>query len=247
MHMDKIELVNFCDEDAIYKLLYKWCSNKFVYEWFEQRILSYDEIVKKYKKKLLEGKQKLFLINYNNKPIGLVQIYKYDDLILDELKKYKEIYEYVLTETEDVCSGSAVISQGNLGGKTAGNTDAANIYSGDLKTETISGNTSMGLKKTIYLYFFIDHTYNLANTGSEVVTDPLQDLSLTVLWSGTISNAHLTWYPEYDWMDKDFCEHKCVERCNNNHYTSIWSCVGSNLTTPTEPSLINGGSCWCKY
>lgn len=47
MHMDKIELVNFCDEDAIYKLLYKWCSNKFVYEWFEQRILSYDEIVKK--------------------------------------------------------------------------------------------------------------------------------------------------------------------------------------------------------
>ena len=89
--MDKIELVNFSDEDAIYKLLYKWCSNKFVYEWFEQRILSYDEIVKKYKKKLLDGKQKLFLINYNNKPIGLVQIYKYDDLILDELKKYKEI------------------------------------------------------------------------------------------------------------------------------------------------------------
>ena len=61
--MDKIELVNFCDEDSIYRLLYKWCSNKFVYEWFEQRILSYDEIVKKYKKKLLEGKQTLLLIN----------------------------------------------------------------------------------------------------------------------------------------------------------------------------------------
>ena len=37
-----------------YKQLHKWCSNKFVYEWFEQRILSYDEIVSKYKNKLKE-------------------------------------------------------------------------------------------------------------------------------------------------------------------------------------------------
>ena len=47
--MDKVELVNFIDENDTYKLVNKWCSNKFVYEWFEQRILSYDEIVKKYK------------------------------------------------------------------------------------------------------------------------------------------------------------------------------------------------------
>ena len=92
--MDKVELVNFIDENDTYKLVNKWCSNKFVYEWFEQRILSYDEIVKKYKTKLLEGKQKLFLINYNNKPIGIVQIYKYDDLLFDGLKEYKKIYEY---------------------------------------------------------------------------------------------------------------------------------------------------------
>ena len=92
--MDKVELVNFIDENDTYKLVNKWCSNKFVYEWFEQRILSYDEIVKKYKKKLLDGKQKLLLINYNNKPIGLVQIYKYDDLLFDGLKEYKKIYEY---------------------------------------------------------------------------------------------------------------------------------------------------------
>lgn len=117
--MDKIELVNFCDEDAIYKLLYKWCSNKFVYEWFEQRILSYDEIVKKYKKKLLDGKQKLLLINYNNKPIGLVQIYKYDDLILDELKKYKEIYEY------DIFIGDSNYLHKGIGTKTI---DIVNKY-----------------------------------------------------------------------------------------------------------------------
>ena len=92
--MDKIKLVNFSDEDAVYKLLYKWCSNKFVYEWFEQRILSYDEIVKKYKNKLLGGKQKLFLISFNNNLIGLVQIYKYNDLMFDGLKEYENIFEY---------------------------------------------------------------------------------------------------------------------------------------------------------
>ena len=92
--MDRIELINFKDESDIYKLIHKWCSNKDVYEWFEQRVLSYDEIVKKYRDKLLEGKQKLLLINYNDKLIGLVQIYKYDDIIFDELKDYKNIYEY---------------------------------------------------------------------------------------------------------------------------------------------------------
>ena len=91
--MDKIELVNFCDEDDIYKLLYKWCSNKFVYEWFEQRILSYDEIVKKYKKKLLAGKQKLLLINYNNKTglinlMGDVKITSHDGKVMQTQQMY---------------------------------------------------------------------------------------------------------------------------------------------------------------
>jgi aminoglycoside 6'-N-acetyltransferase len=94
VYMDNIELINLRDDDQDYKLLHKWCSNKFVYEWFEQRVLSYEEIVNKYRNKLLEGKQKLFLINYNDNPIGLVQIYKYDDLIFDELKEYNNIYEY---------------------------------------------------------------------------------------------------------------------------------------------------------
>ena len=41
-----------------YRQLHKWCSNKFVYEWFEQRILSYDEIVSKYQNKLKELSEK---------------------------------------------------------------------------------------------------------------------------------------------------------------------------------------------
>ncbi len=92
--MSKIELRKFSDTDDTYKLIYKWCSEKNVYEWFEQRVLSYNEIVKKYKRKLLEGLQKLYIINYDDKPIGLVQLYKYDDFIFDEIKDYKNIYEF---------------------------------------------------------------------------------------------------------------------------------------------------------
>ena len=77
--MEKIELVKFVDDDNIYKLMYKWCSNSFIYEWFEQRILSYDEIKSKYKNKLMSGEQDMFLISCDGNPIGYVQIYKNDD------------------------------------------------------------------------------------------------------------------------------------------------------------------------
>ena len=83
--MLKIELIEFIDTKENYILMHKWCSNKFVYEWFEQRILSYDEIVTKYKTKLKDNKQKLFFIKYGNKPIGFIQIYKYNDMIYDYL------------------------------------------------------------------------------------------------------------------------------------------------------------------
>jgi len=80
-----------------FRQLHKWCKNKFVYEWFEQRILSYDEIVKKYRNKLLKNNQKLFIIQYKGKDIGLVQIYKFEnDTNLDELNYFKNIYEYDL-------------------------------------------------------------------------------------------------------------------------------------------------------
>lgn len=80
-----------------YELLYKWCNNKWVYEYFEQRKLKYSEIVNKYKIKLKEKKQKLFIIKSDSKDIGLVQIYKYEnDLKIENLNKYKNLYEYDL-------------------------------------------------------------------------------------------------------------------------------------------------------
>ncbi len=69
--MKNISLVKFEDNIEHYKLMYKWCNEKYIYEWFEQRKLSYDEIVNKYKGKLHDNKQKLFMISYDNELIGL--------------------------------------------------------------------------------------------------------------------------------------------------------------------------------
>lgn len=51
--MSKIDLIEFADKKDNYELMYKWCSQEFIYEWFEQRKLSYKEIENKYKNKLL--------------------------------------------------------------------------------------------------------------------------------------------------------------------------------------------------
>jgi RimJ/RimL family protein N-acetyltransferase len=107
--MNKIELLKVADNLDNYKLLYKWCSNKNVYEWFEQRVLTLDEIVKKYSNKLKGNKQDLYIIRYDNKKIGFVQIYKYND----EIDTYNNIYEYdIFIGEEDYLSkgiGSIIV------------------------------------------------------------------------------------------------------------------------------------------
>ena len=85
------------NKDTEFKQIHKWCKNKFVYEWFEQRILSIDEIISKYKNKLENGFQKLFVIQYKGKDIGLLQLYRFEyDIKLNEFKHFKNIYEYDL-------------------------------------------------------------------------------------------------------------------------------------------------------
>ena len=92
--MNKISFRKLNDRKVDYLKLYKWCQNKFVYEWFEQRILSFDEICNKYEKKLMQNKQKLFIIKYNDKDIGFVQIYRFDNDI--EIDVDGNVYEYDL-------------------------------------------------------------------------------------------------------------------------------------------------------
>ena len=97
--------------------------------------------------------------------------------------------KYAITSNTGSSCASSVISTGTLNGVVAGNTDNAIIYNGNLDTGIIPTNTNMGLKKTLYLYFWIDSEYEIINTGSGVVTNPLQDLSLKVVWSGTITTV----------------------------------------------------------
>jgi len=92
--MSKIDLIEFTDKKESYELMYKWCSQKFIYEWFEQRKLSLKEIENKYKNKLFMNNQRLFFINYNGLKIGFVQIYKYEDKKSNKLRKYDSIFEY---------------------------------------------------------------------------------------------------------------------------------------------------------
>ncbi len=85
------------NNDNEFKQIHKWCENEFVYEWFEQRVLPIAEITNKYKNKLENGIQKVFIIQYKGKDIGLIQLYKFEyDIKLDELKDFKNIYEYDL-------------------------------------------------------------------------------------------------------------------------------------------------------
>ena len=92
--LNNIKLIIIKEKIDNYKLIYKWCKQKYIYEWFEQRMLSYEEIVDKYKNKLSSKQQQLFFISYNQKKVGFVQIYKYKDKINKKIKKYNNIYEY---------------------------------------------------------------------------------------------------------------------------------------------------------
>lgn len=85
------------NNDNEFRQIHKWCEKKFVYEWFEQRVLSIDEIINKYKNKIENGIQKVFIIQYKEKDIGLLQFYKFEyDIHIDVLKDFKNIYEYDL-------------------------------------------------------------------------------------------------------------------------------------------------------
>lgn len=100
-----ITLRSLIDSEEEYKRIHKWCQNKDVYEWFEQRILSYDEVVNKYKNKLYNSEQTVLIIEYQGIPIGLLQFYKYDNkMILDDIKRYNNIYEYDLFIGENLYS-----------------------------------------------------------------------------------------------------------------------------------------------
>ena len=86
---DNMDLINFKqlnDTEEQYRMIYDWCSNEFVYKYFEQRKLSYDEILKKYKKRLRKNAHtKTLIINYNDTDIGIIQ---YGRVGMEDIRRF---------------------------------------------------------------------------------------------------------------------------------------------------------------
>lgn len=76
---EDIYLRDIVDNEEEYKRFYNWCLNPSVYKYFEQRLLSYDEVVSKYKRRVGNEEVKTLIIVYKDREIGLVQYEKMDD------------------------------------------------------------------------------------------------------------------------------------------------------------------------
>ena len=78
------------DNENDYNLLYKWYHNPKVYTYFEQRIPSYEEIVRKYSKRTnIDSKTPVYIIECENNPVGIIQYTK----LTNETKKAYGIVE----------------------------------------------------------------------------------------------------------------------------------------------------------
>lgn len=74
MKEEKLKLRLLHDNEDDYKLLEKWYQEKEIYSHFEQRKLTYEEVKIKYLPRTLKDAIiPVFMIEYNNKPIGIIQ------------------------------------------------------------------------------------------------------------------------------------------------------------------------------
>lgn len=86
LNNDDVSLRKLCNTEADYRLLEKWYKEEEIYSHFEQRILNYEEIVKKYyPRTLIDAKVPVYVIEYSNKPVGIIQYQKIN-------KENKELY-----------------------------------------------------------------------------------------------------------------------------------------------------------
>ena len=93
--MGKINIRKLKDIDSDYKYLTEWYKEEPIYTVFEQRILSYEEIKKKYYPRTLRNaKVPVYMIEYDKEPVGIIQytLIGNEDKELYKLKEDK-IYE----------------------------------------------------------------------------------------------------------------------------------------------------------
>ena len=74
MELDNVFLRRLEDNINDYKLLEKWYQEEEVYLQFEQRKLTFDEVKEKYYPRTLEDANvPVYMIEYNNIPVGIIQ------------------------------------------------------------------------------------------------------------------------------------------------------------------------------
>ena len=84
MEKEKIKLRRLNNKEEDYRFLEKWYQEEEIYLNFEQRKLNYDEDKKKYYERTLENSRiPVFMIEYENIPIGIIQY----QLVNNENKK----------------------------------------------------------------------------------------------------------------------------------------------------------------
>lgn len=93
--------------------------------------------------------------------------------------------KYALTTSSTSCT-TGVIASGDF--SALYNKTSAALFSDKLLQGNITSGTT-NATKTMYLYVWLDKDYEYTNTGSKTVTDPMQDLSFTLTWTGSITNA----------------------------------------------------------
>jgi len=118
-------------------------------------------------------KAKLTVSNWNQPHTGTLRLNK---------------LHYALTRGSDAGGDCTAGTNRTL---VAGGSDSSFVTSGalinNIEILSVPANTEEDTE-TYYLWVWIDSSDNGLNTGS-TVTDPMQDLSFTLTWTGTISNA----------------------------------------------------------
>ena len=93
---------------------------------------------------------------------------------------------YTLRTGDTSCTTGTEIASGNFAALY--NKTSAQIMTNAALKKNIATGTTNGTQ-VMHLYVWLDSSYNYTNIGSGVVSDPMEDLSFTISWSGSIDNT----------------------------------------------------------
>ena len=130
------------NDNAEFKQIHKWCKNKFVYEWFEQRVLSYDEIVKKCKAQdcLKVEKEGLYVLYIENKACAKhinAPMLKDSAFIRDKIPMTKEEIRHIVINKLQLKEDSIFF---DIGGGTGSISIEAAMLDRNIKVFTFENN-----------------------------------------------------------------------------------------------------------